>query len=475
MADHSVRSGNRRSCIFVTVLWGGWHRGMFLHANLPTMLAPRNIPFLAAGVDCEYLLYTTEQDAVQMRQNPAFQRLCALLPVSLKLFRPSKTKHPIILHHDIWRQASKHARKLDALLLLMPPDVAWADGSFARLRVSIEAGKRAIFMTYPRVISETIVPAMARSFPRNADQSVVIPAAELMALAVTHLHPMMAAYSRSSPHFPMHPEMILWPIEGDGFLLRLLARELFCFEPGHYPLNQQSLLARLPPGEEIHVFCDSREFLGISFTPALKDVEWYLRERCLDPLSTGRWWIHYDSPINDHISAVNLRFTFGTADEARWRRTEQQASHLLAHLRNAREFTRVLLKLRQLGHWSAAEFLAAALSLYGLARRWPHRGRFLVLVPTDAAMASASFAPLPNDAIDAARVRRMIEAHVAILPAPGLVHDGFELTTLGGQRCRVENFSRAQRCGDNLVIPTSRVLDETRQEASAHRPVLSTA
>ena len=40
----------------------------------------------------------------------------------------------------------------------------------------------------------------------------------------------------------------------DGFLLRLLARELFCFEPGRYPLNAQSLLNDLPSVNEIEVY-----------------------------------------------------------------------------------------------------------------------------------------------------------------------------------------------------------------------------
>ena len=179
------------------------------------------------------------------RRDPAFERLQSLLPVTLKLFTPSRTQHPITLHHDIWRQATKHARRRRAFILLMPPDVAWADGSFARLRTALEAGKRVMFMAYPRVVSETIVPAMTKQFPRAADQSATIPAPEMMALAMTHIHPLMAAYSRFSTHFPIHPEMILWPVEGDGFLLRLLARELFCFEPGRYPLNAQSLLSQL--------------------------------------------------------------------------------------------------------------------------------------------------------------------------------------------------------------------------------------
>ena len=233
--------------MFVTVLWGDWHRDIFLDTNLPTMLSPRNLPTLSAGIDCEYLVYTTPQDALQMARNRAFQRLRSILPVSLKLFTPSKTKNIFNLHHEIWGKATEHARQQQSFILLMPPDVAWADGSFERLRNALIAGKRAIFMTYPRVVSETIVPALAERFPRDAGEAMIVPPKDLMALAITHIHPLMAAYDRSATHFPIHPEMILWPIEGDGFLLRLLARELFCFEPGRYPLNAQSLLARCRP------------------------------------------------------------------------------------------------------------------------------------------------------------------------------------------------------------------------------------
>ena len=467
MANPLIRSKGRICCVLVTVLWGGWHRGMFLNANLPTMLAPGNLPALAAGVDCEYVIYTTAKDAAELAGDPAFARLRSLLPVTIKLFTPSKTKHPITLHHDIWRQATRHAHQRAAFILLMPPDVAWADGSFAGLRGALEAGKRAIFMTYPRVLSETFVPSMIERFRSGADQSVAIPAPEMMALAITHLHPMMAAYSRSSSHFPIHPEMILWPIEGDGFLLRMLARELFCFEPGRYPLNSQSLLAGLPPSEEIEVFRDSRDFLGVSFTPLWKDMEWYFQRRSFDPLSAARWWIQYDSPINDHISAFDLRFTCGTGDKARWRRAEHQARNLLAHLRSAREFMRVLAKLRQMGHWRAAGFLALALDLYGIARRWPHRGRFAVLVPTDNAIERAGFADALSRISSAAEARRAIEAHVAVLPESGRINDGLELTTLAGRRLRVENSRRAQPCGDNLAVPISKFLYEPHRPSGA--------
>jgi hypothetical protein len=425
---------------------------MFLDANLPTMLAPGNLPALVAGIDCEYLIYTTSKDALQLTRNRAFQRLRSIAPVSLRLFTPSKTKNIFSLHHEIWRAATDYARQRGAFILLMPPDVAWADGSFASLRAALEAGKRALFMTYPRVVSETIGRAMAEQFPLKDGEARIVAAKDMMALAITHIHPLMAAYDRAATHFPIHPEMILWPIGGDGFLLRLLARELFCFEPGHYALNAQSLLAQMPPDSEIHVFRDSREFLGVSFTPLWKDMEWYLARRRLDPLFVGRWWIDYDSPINNHLSTLNLRFTCGTADEARWLSAESRADALLAHLRSAREFVFILMTLNRMGYSRAAAFLASALRVHGLARRWPHRGPFLLLAPTDEAFERGGFNRVPGDGISAADTRRIIETHVAALPASLSLKEGQELTTLAGPTVHLKDVKRAKPCGDNVIL-----------------------
>ncbi len=469
MMQPTAQSNGRRRCVLVTVLWGDWHRDTFLNANVPTMLAAGNLPALVAGVDCEYLVYTTQKDAQVMMANVAFQRLRLLMPVTLKLFTPSKTRNPISLHHDIWRAATARARQRRSFILLMPPDVAWADGSFAQLRAALEAGKRAIFMTYPRVVSETIIPAMIEGFPRRAEGAMAIPARKMMALAITHIHPLMAAYGRASTHFPIHPEMILWPIENDGFLLRLLARELFCFEPGRYPLNRQSLLADMPPVEETQVFCDSRKFLGVSFTPLWKDMEWYLRRARLDPLFVGRWWNNYDSPTNDYLSAIDLRFTCDGADEASWHRAARQADSLLVHLRSAREFVRILLKLQQMQHSRAAAFLAAALRIHGLARRWPHRGPFLVLAPTDEAFDRAGYDHVPGDGMSAAQARKIIEAHAAILPTSRAVKDGQIIKTLAGKTLRLEKAECAERSGGDIILPVAELLvpaeADTRQAA----------
>jgi hypothetical protein len=457
MAHHSIAGTRLPYCVFTTVFWGDWHRDMFLNVNLPSMLATGNLPALIKDVTCEYVVYTTSSDAHIIEQNGAFARLRALMPVTVKLFSPSKTRHPIDLHQDIWRAATKHAHDYGAFILFMPPDVVWADGSFVQLREALVAGKRAIFMSYPRVVSETIVPAMQERYPHSPTGAMTISPRDMIGLAIEHTHPLMAAYDRTAAHFPIHPEMVIWPIENDGFLLRVLARELFCFEPETYPLNAFALLACMPPREEIHVFSDSREFLGLSLTPLWKDMEWYLAPRHLDPLFVGKWWLTFDSPANDYISSVNLRFGNGTAGEETWRRAELSADILLTHLRSAREFMRILMTLTQMRHMRAAAFLASALRKQGLARWWPHRDPLVVLAPTDAAFERAKFNHLPGGGISRAEVRKIIEAHVAPLPTPGSVSDGQKVTTLAGRTFALSNTTRAERCRDNVVVPVEEI------------------
>lgn len=452
MPKQSTQTHSRPRCVFATVFWGEWHRSAFLDVNLPTMFAPGNLPGLLTAVDCEYLIYTTAQDAKQVISHHALRQLCSLMPVSFKLFSPSRSKHPIELHQEIWTKSTARARRQKAFMLFIPPDVLWANGSFAALRAALEGGKRAIFMTYPRVVSETILPAIAERYPPDAHASVAISAKDLMALAVTHIHPLMVAYNRSAAHFPIHPEHVLWPIEGDGFLLRLLARELFCFDPNNCALNERSLLARLPPEREIHIFRDSREFLGLSLTPLWKDLEWYLRAERLDPLYVGKWWTIFDSPSNDYISTFDLRFSCGGGDEAHWRHAAQQADHLLAHLRSAREFVRVLETLRDVGHLRAAGFLAAALRRQGLARRWPHRGPFLVLAPSDDAFARAKFNRVPGDGISPSQVRKMIEAHVVPMPALEELENDRVVRALDGHAIRLQDTSCLVRSGPHAIL-----------------------
>jgi hypothetical protein len=186
-------------------------------------------------------------------------------------------------------------------------------------------------------------------------------------------------------------------------------------------------------------------------------MEWYLALNRVDPLFIGRWWLSFDSPANDRISAINLRFGCGDGDERAWRRAELSADALMIHLRSAREFNRILTTLTQMNHTRAAAFLGSALRLQGLARRWPHSEPLVVLAPTDDAFDRAKFERIPGDGISIAETRRIVEAHVAMIPTPGEISEDQMVITLAGETRRLTNTARAVRSRNNVVLPVDTI------------------
>ena len=59
---------------FSTAVWGPWHTGAFLTVNLPSLLAPANLPAFAAAHKVVYRIFTSAAEARQIAASAAFQR-----------------------------------------------------------------------------------------------------------------------------------------------------------------------------------------------------------------------------------------------------------------------------------------------------------------------------------------------------------------------------------------------------------------
>jgi hypothetical protein len=70
-----------------------------------------------------------------------------------------------------------------------------------------------------------------------------------------------------SPNFPIHPELILWSVPGEGFLMRVLVREMVAYDPSLFDLNHQALLAHAPDLDDVHYVTDSDDVFALSFAP----------------------------------------------------------------------------------------------------------------------------------------------------------------------------------------------------------------
>jgi len=377
----------RRKIFMVSAVWGEWHVAMMLDANFPTLLALGNLPALADKHDIEFLIYTTPEDKIKIEQSASFQEVKKIVPVKLdtNLFNSNPGNSPVI-HHEAWIIAKRKAEKEAGLVWNMLPDVMFSDGSLAHVGDLLAAGKQAIMWFYPRAVAETFVPAAQKKW--NDGHVLSIPGREMLGLNLQHLHPVMAAYFVDSPYFPNHPELIIWPIRGDGLLVRMLINVYNVFDPNRFQLNEQQLPTLEHKDEDYSFIQDSDVFFGTSLAPLGKDSIWYNRSRDADPISIARWWLEYDSPSNDQVASHDIKLHTKDYLPASWRKAERASDLFLNKIITAREGLRVAHASQELGCRHAASIIFYAVETGILHRTFARLERALIFVPDDDAMGS---------------------------------------------------------------------------------------
>jgi hypothetical protein len=371
----------RKTFHFSTVVWGPWHTGVFLDVNLSSLLAPGNLAAFAQKHDVLYRIFTSRDDVERIEATKVFQLASKIVRFELIGLKIDRSIDPIAMHHMLWRRGIDEARKAGAMILLIPPDVVWSNGAFGHIADIAAQGKKAIFMMYTRVVSETAVPEVKRLFQDPETSVVDAPSRPLVELCMRHLHPLALTYVRDCPNFPVHPELILWPVGGEGYLMRSLVREMFAYDPRHFDLNTQALLAHRPSLADVHYITDSDDLFSLSLTPLMKDIEWFAKPAPLDPLQLGAWWLRYDSPVNDIVADHHFHVhTKGHAGPL-WRRAELQSDILIRRLMGTREVLRILSGLAQQGRADIEQILATALIEAKLARWCRKDGPITILLP----------------------------------------------------------------------------------------------
>jgi hypothetical protein len=371
---------------FSTVVWGPWHTQVYLDLNLPSLLTSGNLTAFAARHQVTYRILTSSQDAERIAAAPAYQRASAIVPMELVACVGDHPADPIALHHALWRRSIEEARAAGAMILFVPPDVVWSSNAFGHVAELAAAGKRAIFITYLRVVEETCGPEVRRLFGDPARALIDAPSRALVDLAMRHIHPLALTYMRDSPNFPTHPELIFWPAAREGLLMRVLVREMFAYDPRLIDLNQQALAAHRVDPDLVHYITDSDDLFSLSLAPAAKDIEWYIRPQRLEALKVASWWLAYDSPLNDRVAAERFYIHGRDRDPLTWRRAERESDALMDRLAGMREVLRVLGQLTRRDCEQARRLIAMALATTKLARVLRPAGPLTLLLPRNQAV-----------------------------------------------------------------------------------------
>ena len=366
-------------------VWGDWHVDAFLEVNLPTLLAPSNIPDFVKTLPTKFHVYTTARDQVRLARNPLFRKFADTVNIAFVELKGSDISKPIATHNWIWDQGREEALKTNSMAMVMPPDVAWSDGSMGHMAKLVEQGKSAIFLNWHlRAVSDTFIPQFLDLY-HEANQPVSISGRDLVSLTIENIHPLCGAYLRDSRCFPYHSEMMFWPVPGQGLQMHVFALIPFLFDPAEFQLNENKTIIDMGDVSRLHCVADSDDVFMTSLAPIGKDDLWYQRNRTFDPVLFAKWWTYYDSPTNDYLAKEPFRLHFAAIDGDDWHRVEMHARQLIRRIMTTRDLFRIYLAAEGLECRYAAQLISAAIHL-GLA---PLLARDLVpmtvFLPHDAA------------------------------------------------------------------------------------------
>ena len=378
----NVTTFKARKILITTAVWGDWHLQKFLDTNIPTLLAKNNLPSLAKDFNLTYKIFTRKKDKVKLSKHISISLLKELgIKIQIVLLSDDLLVDPIAAHHGAWQQGVDTAIKSKSLILFMPPDVIWSSNSFLTVSNLLKAGNVTIFMNYLRATSNMFEEA----FPSNLNgEPIEISGRELVGICLKSLHPLMAASFRQSQYFPVHPELVIWPIPGEGVTVRNLARELFLYDPSALSTNQAALPEEGFNPSKSTFITDSDDLFAVSLAEIGKDTDWFIDRRPLNIFTLSSWWIRYDSISNDFVSNQKIRWHFNKVSENKWRATETGADLLLYRARVGREMIRFWQYCQIVSAKSVGKVAVVLNEVNLLPHLFNFRNQFLIVVPSDA-------------------------------------------------------------------------------------------
>jgi hypothetical protein len=300
--------------LLATVFWGPWHGRMFREAMLPTVMAKGNLPALMEMGEVEWHVWS---DA----------------PVSLPC---PAVAHPLLGGTDAlryrwqqahWQQAVDLARARDAILMLVPPDVMWTDGTLAHVGAAFRDGALSVTMNGPRALDTALDewPLYNGVISLNGDETI--------RLALNHPHPLMAAFDLAAEHACRWPEMVAVPL-GNGWLCRHFAHETFAWNPGNCSIARNRHHAVTIPPERFHVITDSDAGGFISLAPD-GHFSHNVGTAPIDPHDVAKLWRACPNAMTDTLLRRDMLWHDGPVDAEKIRHARDRLDAFLAQCRDA--------------------------------------------------------------------------------------------------------------------------------------------
>jgi tetratricopeptide (TPR) repeat protein len=368
----------------LTVVWGAEFTDRFARITLRSLLAPGNLPDLAAAYPVVYDIHTTGADAERLRAHPIFRQTSQFVEFRLHSFPIAQInpKNPSS-HWILWHRGAAQLRDGNDVLVTVAADHLFSRGTLLRWADLFQRGKVAVFGSGVQVVAETIEEEVERTFPPA--QPIDLPVEALHDLMFRHLHPVKISMLRGSPRWIAHPEEHLRPLPGYGIAQNVLTSHAVAFRPRAVRMNDNFC-----PVEKLdRVAFEPCRYLSLE--PALKNASLYLRPWQMDGHTLshfGEWADHFFFAANLLESRTTHVYPIaGPIPPTESRGAELSARFFVGQMHASRQIFRLWRCLRDRGRYSAARWLAAAQMHARLRRRLALRVPATVFVPAEPVLA----------------------------------------------------------------------------------------
>jgi|HubBroStandDraft_6_1064221.scaffolds.fasta_scaffold47616_2 hypothetical protein len=269
-----MRPPAKEICILLPV-WGGDFIGEFLANSLPTLLAPGNIPALAASLPTRFVFLTRAQDEAAIRKHPActhLSNLCAIefAPIDDLITQGNhSTTVTLAYARAIYRTG---AAMLDTCFFFLVSDYIMADGSLAAALARMQAGASAVQVGNFQ-LDETTAEGSLRLSRNGVGSEFVLRPRELMRRALGCLHPLTLANIVNLPLcYNAEANRLLWRVDDDTLIGRFYLLHMICIRPEltDFVIGAScdySFVPEMCPSGNVVTITDSDEYLVVEVQP----------------------------------------------------------------------------------------------------------------------------------------------------------------------------------------------------------------
>ncbi len=275
-SDGQPRAGTRgpQSVRLLLPVWGQRYLRRFFEFSLPTMIAPGNIPALAAALPCTFVFLTSREDAEFIAEHPGYQHLRSICRTEIEpiddLITGDNHSTTITLAYE---RAVRTAPSItDTCFLFLISDYLVADGSFRHVLARIQGGARGVLAGNFQVAEEDAAPGFHSAFDTGGVALTLSPRA-LVAWGMRHLHPVTAANTVNFPlNHSRHSNRLFWRVDEDTLIGRFYLMHMIAIRPEtqHFVIGSScdySFIPEMCPSGNVAVLTDSDDYLVVEMQP----------------------------------------------------------------------------------------------------------------------------------------------------------------------------------------------------------------